>query len=148
MATTSRRRRVSGRDFTEDSDEEETTPRRRRRPEPEFDEDETTETQDDDAADEDEEPAPRKRSRRVSVERDEVEEEGDEESAFDNSLINKGWGAVEKNAPKGDWTNDFKFTEEPQIVKFLDDEPWDYMQHWVQREGKMSFTCGGPGCPL
>lgn len=146
-ASTSRRRRVSGRDFVEESDEEETKPtRRRKRPEPEPEVDEVEET--DEAEEEDEAPAPKKRNRRVSVERDEVEEEGDEESAYDSTLVNKGWGAVEKNAPKGDWTNDFRFREEPQIVKFLDDEPWDYMQHWVQREGKMSFTCGGPGCPL
>jgi hypothetical protein len=152
MATTSRRRRVTGRDFPEDGEEEETTTRRRKRPEPEPDDVEETndEVQGDSADEDEEEPAPRarKRSRRVSVDRDEVEEEGDEESAFDDTLINRGWGAVEKNAPKGDWTNDFKFREEPQIVKFLDDEPWDYMQHWVQRDGKQSFTCGGPGCPL
>lgn len=153
MATTSRRRRVTGRDFPTD-DEEETTSRRRRRPEPEVDEEETTETEEENATDEDddapdeEEEKPRKRSRRVKVNQDDVEDEGDEESAFDDTLINKGWGAVEKNAPKGDWTNDFRFREEAQIVKFLDDEPWDYMQHWVQRDGKQSFTCAGPGCPL
>ena len=55
---------------------------------------------------------------------------------------------MEKNQPKGDWTNDFRFRDEPQIVKFLDDEPWDYMQHWVTRDGKQSFTCRGARCPL
>lgn len=150
MATTTRRRRVTGRDF-EDENEEETTPRRRRSSEAEdVEETEPVKASDEDEdEDEDEEPArPARRSRRVKATRDDVEDEGDEESAFDNSLVHKGWDEVEKNQPKGDWINGFRFSEDPQIIKFLDDEPWDFMQHWVQREGKQSFTCVGPGCPL
>ena len=45
---------------------------------------------------------------------------------------------------------DFRFTEEPVLVKFLEDEPFAvYEQHWIERpKGKKSFVCMGDGCPL
>ena len=144
MATTARRRRTTGRDFV---DEEETTTRRRAK-----DVDDEVEDEVEVEVEDDEEPAPRrssakKRAPRAKVE-DEPEEEGDEEHEYDSSLIQKGWKEINKHQPKGDWTNDVRIGEDPVIVKFLDDEPFGYNQHWVQREGKKSFPCLGAGCPL
>lgn len=139
MATTSRRRRVTGRDF-EDEDTEEPRTRRRRHE----DDDEDTTAQADEVEDEDEEP----RSRRRLKKADDIEDEGDEDSAFDDSLVQTGWKAVDKARTTGEWTNDFRFSEDPQLVKFLTNEPWTYAQHWVTREGKRSFPCIGKGCPL
>ena len=33
-------------------------------------------------------------------------------------------------------------------MKFLEEEPWSYEQHWVSRKGKRSFPCIGKDCPL
>lgn len=133
MATTARRRRTTGRDFVEETDEEETTTRRRGRDE-----------------DEDDEEAPRRNVKRRASARDEEEPEveDDEDHDYDSTLIQKGWKEINKHQPKGDWTNDVRIGEDPIIVKFLDDEPFGYNQHWVQREGKKSFPCLGAGCPL
>ena len=109
--------------------------------------DDDDDVEDDEPEAEEETPAPRK-SRRALKKADDLDEEGDEESAFDDSLISQGWKEAKKNRPKGDWTNDFIFTEDPRIVKFLTAEPWTYGQHWVQREGKKGFPCRGKGCPL
>lgn len=34
------------------------------------------------------------------------------------------------------------------VVKFVDEEPLAYRQHWVTRAGKQSFPCVGKNCPL
>lgn len=66
--------------------------------------------------------------------------------------IQSGWGAAEtalKRKGEGEYPNDFRFTEEPQLVRFLDDAPFAvYGQHWIEREGKKSFVCLGDDCPL
>ena len=46
-----------------------------------------------------------------------------------------------------------KIADEPQIIKFLDDEPYaSWRQHWIERQGQKSFVCIGEfddkGCPL
>lgn len=67
-----------------------------------------------------------------------------------SSAIQSGWEAALKSSG-GDksYTNDFKWSEEDQLVKFLDSEPIAvYDQHWIERPGKKSWTCLGKGCPI
>ena len=68
------------------------------------------------------------------------------------TTVQKGWDAVDDrmSTPVGDFPTDFRFTEEPQLVKFLEDEPFAvYEQHWIERpKGKKSFVCIGDNCPL
>jgi hypothetical protein len=70
------------------------------------------------------------------------------------TTVQAGWGAA-ANALKpkeksGDYPTDFRFTEQAQLVRFLQDEPFAvYEQHWVDRtEGRRSFVCLGDECPL
>lgn len=68
-----------------------------------------------------------------------------------SSVSRKGWGAAKKVKAEASEFNDFKLTEDNQLVKFLDDEPYvSYAQHWVDevKDGKKSWTCLGKGCPL
>lgn len=58
-------------------------------------------------------------------------------------VIRSGWGAVEqaKNADSA-FAQRLKLTEDPIIIKFLEDEPYaTYRQHWLERPGQKSFTC-------
>ena len=68
------------------------------------------------------------------------------------TTVQRGWDAVEDrmSTPVGDFPTDFRFTEEPQLIKFLEDEPFAvYEQHWIERpKGKKSFVCIGDNCPL
>lgn len=73
------------------------------------------------------------------------------------TTVQSGWGAAAAVLTKkkdGDYPTDFKFTEQTQLVRFLQDEPFDvYAQHWIDREGKKSFVCLqtpriGEDCPL
>lgn len=68
--------------------------------------------------------------------------------------IKRGWGAADqvKNADSA-FAQRLKVSEEPIIIKFLEDEPYaSYRQHWVERSGQKSFTCIADiderGCPL
>lgn len=70
------------------------------------------------------------------------------------TLVRGGWGAVDavKNADSP-FAQRFKLSEEPQIVKFLNDEPYaSWRQHWIERQGQKSFVCIADfderGCPL
>ena len=121
---------------------------------------------DSEAADPEEEqtkPAPKRRAaRRASTGTDDtprpkrrkvVEAEPDEEERpMKSSVVQTGWKAAKEVASDqgGDWVNDFKWTEEQQLVKFLTDEPMAYRQHWLDRtEGKRGHVCLGKGeCPL
>jgi hypothetical protein len=66
--------------------------------------------------------------------------------------IKSGWGAAEElNKPK-EFAKDFKITETPQVIKFLDpDGPYAiYGFHFLteKTEGQRSYTCLGSGCPI
>jgi len=70
------------------------------------------------------------------------------------TLVRGGWGSVEavKNSDSP-FAQRLKITEEPQIIKFLTDEPYaSWRQHWVERQGQKSFVCISEfdeyGCPL
>jgi hypothetical protein len=70
------------------------------------------------------------------------------------TTVQAGWGAADAflkpKKEKGDYPMDFKFSEQTQLVRFLEDGPFRvYEQHWVDRtEGKRSFVCLGDECPL
>jgi hypothetical protein len=83
----------------------------------------------------------------------------DEEFAVDSptaapkhgTSVQAGWGAAESKltTKSSEYPNDFKFTKEPQLVRFLEDAPFAvYQQHWIEREGKKSFVCLEDECPL
>ena len=70
------------------------------------------------------------------------------------TIIRGGWNAVEetKNADSP-FAQRLKVTEDPIIIKFLNDEPYaSWRQHWVERQGQKSFVCiadiDPSGCPL
>jgi hypothetical protein len=68
------------------------------------------------------------------------------------TTIQAGWEAANallKPKKETDYAIDFKFGEQQQLVRFLEDEPFMvYQSHWVEREGKKSFVCLGDDCPL
>ena len=69
------------------------------------------------------------------------------------TTVQAGWSAIsEVSKPKresGSYPVDFKFPEEAQIIRFLEDEPFAvYKQHWIDREGKKSFVALGEDDPL
>jgi hypothetical protein len=68
------------------------------------------------------------------------------------TTVQKGWDAVDDHmsTPVGEFPTDFRFTEETQLIKFMEDEPFAvYEQHWIERpKGKKSFVCIGDNCPL
>ena len=68
------------------------------------------------------------------------------------SNISEGWDAVDAllSQDSKEFPTDFKFSEEPQLVKFLESHPFaTYESHWIERpKGKKSFVCMGDGCPL
>ena len=77
----------------------------------------------------------------------------DEDVRPDHSaVVQKGWKAADEvlknSASTGDWINDFRWSEEPALVKFLSNEPMSYQQHWVEKTGKRGYVCLGKGCPL
>jgi hypothetical protein len=73
------------------------------------------------------------------------EEDSEEIQPKHGTSVQSGWAAaaaVLDTKPSGDYPTDFRFSEQTQLVRFLEDEPFDiYAQHWIEREGKKSFTC-------
>lgn len=78
------------------------------------------------------------------------EEEDEDEIPAHSSAIQSGWEAALKGASADKkYTQDFRWSESPQVVKFLDSIPFaTFFQHWLKRAGKQSFVCLGPECPL
>ena len=68
------------------------------------------------------------------------------------TTVQDGWDAFDTlvKSETTDFPTDFKFSEEPQLIKFLGDAPFAvYEQHWIERpKGKKSFVCLGDKCPL
>jgi hypothetical protein len=85
---------------------------------------------------------------------EEFAEDSENVSSLRSSAIQSGWEAALKAAQSpqssGGYINDFRFSEDSQLVKFLDSEPLAvYSQHWIERAGKRSWTClGNEKCPL
>ncbi len=69
-------------------------------------------------------------------------------------VIRRGWAGAEAVKSAGsNFAQSLKLTEESQIIKFLEDEPYAaYRQHWVERSGQRSWICiedmDIKGCPL
>ena len=71
-------------------------------------------------------------------------------------VVRSGWGSPDRTTATSsdDFAKRLKVTEETQIIKFLEDQPYArYRQHWVERSGQKSFTCiadieSGTSCPL
>lgn len=64
-----------------------------------------------------------------------------------------GWGGMKSTlAEGGGFARPLKFTdgEEPIVVKFLDQEPFDsYRSHWIDKPGRKSYRhLSGGVCPL
>jgi len=77
----------------------------------------------------------------------------DEVAPKHGTTVQAGWAAADAllkpKKESGEYANDFRFTEQAQLVRFLEDEPFSvYFQHWIDREGKKSFVCIGDDCPL
>jgi hypothetical protein len=86
-------------------------------------------------------------SRRTSRRASRDEDEDDEPTP---KVGGRGWGSYEKTkqASSG-FPDNFKAGSESVIVKFLDPEPFlVFLQHWIERSGKKSFTCLESKCPL
>jgi hypothetical protein len=69
------------------------------------------------------------------------------------TTVQAGWAAADAllkpKKDSGEYASDFRFTEQAQLIRFLEDEPFSvYFQHWIDREGKKSFVCLGDDCPL
>lgn len=83
---------------------------------------------------------------------DYLDEDSPEMPAKVGTTVQEGWEAAEAllTTETSEFPTDFKFSEEPQLVKFLQDRPFaTYEQHWIERpKGKKSFVCMGEGCPL
>lgn len=83
---------------------------------------------------------------------DEFEEDREDVASPRSSAIQSGWEAALKaaSAPSsGGYVNDFRFSEDAQLIKFLDSDPIAvYSQHWIERPGKRSWICIGEDCPL
>lgn len=85
---------------------------------------------------------------------DDYAEDREDVSSLRSSAIQSGWEAAlrstQSTQQRGGYVNDFKFTENAKLVKFLDSEPIAvYDQHWIERAGKRSWTClGEDKCPI
>lgn len=86
---------------------------------------------------------------------DDLDEDVEDAAPKHGTTVQAGWDAADKMLkPKreggGDYPTDFRFSEQVQLVRFLDNAPFMvYEQHWLDRtEGKRSFVCLGDDCPL
>jgi hypothetical protein len=71
------------------------------------------------------------------------------------TTVQAGWGAaaaaLKPKEKSTDYPNDFRISEQAQLVRFLEAEPFAvYELHWIDaiKEGKRSFVCLGDECPL
>jgi hypothetical protein len=71
------------------------------------------------------------------------------------TTVQSGWGAaasaLKPKREAGDYPTDFRFSDQAQLVRFMQDEPFAvYEMHWIDaiKEGRRSFVCLGDECPL
>jgi hypothetical protein len=113
--------------------------------------------------DEDEEPTPSPRgSGRPPANTDNTAVDGDddddEEESEEAAALRRGWSAGEQTQQStSSFAQSFKVTEQGQVVKFLEDEPYvNYTRHWLERQtptgrAPRSYTClksFNKRCPL
>jgi hypothetical protein len=81
-----------------------------------------------------------------------LDEDSENASPKIGTTVQEGWDAFDTlvKTETSEFPTDFRFSEEPQLVKFLEDAPFaSYEQHWIERpKGKKSFVCIGDACPL
>lgn len=147
------RRRVRDEDDETEEEPEERPRRRRAAAEEEPEEDERPARRRRARAEEEpEEERPRKRRSRARDD-DDDDDEGTPRKRSTGS-VRSGWkGAKENKAKGGDFLEDAKIEKEPDLFKFLEDEPFaSYRQHWVETPPagikKKSWICIEDGCPL
>lgn len=81
-------------------------------------------------------------------------DEDDNTEDSPRKVIKRGWGAAERvQKASSPYAQRFKVTEDTQVIKFLDDEPYaSFRTHWIDgRQGQKSFVClhdDPNGCPL
>jgi hypothetical protein len=67
-------------------------------------------------------------------------------------VVRGGWGNTKSSQGEStEYAVRLKLTDDVQIIKFLEDEPFAYWrQHWVERQGQKSFICLADegDCPL
>lgn len=69
-------------------------------------------------------------------------------------LLRGGWQQVDVlKSADSQFAQRLKVSEDVQIIKFLDDEPFAaWHQHWIERDGQKSFICirdlDDRGCPI
>lgn len=106
--------------------------------------------------DDDEQEFTPKESNEALTRKPRVQEEADDDGT-PRRVVRSGWGSADRTSSGGsgdDFAKRLKVTEETQIIKFLEDQPYArYRQHWVERQGQKSFTCiadleTGTSCPL
>ncbi len=89
-----------------------------------------------------------------SVEQDLFAPDDENAESPRTSNLQAGWDAASKVVFSSNkaYTNDFKFSSEPKLIKFLDAKPFaSFSQHWITRDGKRSFPCRmvlDGSCPL
>lgn len=85
---------------------------------------------------------------------DYLDVDSEDEAPKHGTTVQAGWAAasavLKPQQKSGNYPTDFRFSDQAQLVRFLDDEPFAvYFQHWIDRsEGKRSFVCIGSDCPL
>lgn len=86
----------------------------------------------------------------LDVDEEILEEDHEDAVSARTSAVQSGWAAALKTASTDrKFTTEFRFTEEPQLVKFLDATPFAvFRQHWIERPGRKSFVCLEEECPL
>jgi hypothetical protein len=74
----------------------------------------------------------------------------DDDETPKRRVVRSGWAGVEQTkVADSDYASRLKITDDPQIIKFIEDEPFaSWRQHWLERSGQKSFTCLGDNCPL
>lgn len=84
-----------------------------------------------------------------------LEEDAPDLAPKHGTTVQSGWGAasavLKPKKEVGDYPTDFRFSEQSQLVRFMQDEPFAvYEQHWIDaiKEGRRSFVCLGDDCPL
>lgn len=87
------------------------------------------------------------------------DDEDDEPKVKPSAHIRRGFSAARQVADStSSFAQAFKLTEQIQVIKFLEDEPYaSYTRHWIERSSPTgrslrSFNCyknfGHPNCPL
>lgn len=84
---------------------------------------------------------------------DYLEDDVDDVTPKHGTTVQSGWDAADAllkpKRESGEYATDFRFSDSPQLVRFLEDAPFSvYFQHWLERDGKKSFVCLGDDCPL